>query len=484
MLLARGRISLRRSTSEPGVDATNKRALIPSAPARQYPPMSLNVLVIDDEASIRKALSACLQADAHRPVAVGSAAEAMDAIRRRSFDLALIDLNLGKDAGLDLITSLLAESPWTKVVVITAYASVDTAVESMRRGAHDYLPKPFTPAQVRALTTKIEQLRQLEQRVAGLQEALGEAGPEADLTSSSSPGMQRALQLAHQVASSDATILIRGDSGTGKGVLAKAIHAWSARANQRFSVVSCPALSPQLLESELFGHVRGSFTGAARDNPGRIAASEGGTLFLDEIGDLPLPLQPKLLRFVQDREYERVGDHTPRKADVRVIAATNVNLEDAVKAGTFRQDLLYRLNVIQIVIPPLRERPDDIAPMAETLLAYFAKQNRKPALRLSDDARTALRHYAWPGNVRELRNVVERAAILCSGDEVIPQQLLLETATAAPAPVRIGDPVPMEKIEELHICSVLASAKSIEEAAKILNMDTVTLWRRRKKYGV
>jgi NtrC-family two-component system response regulator AlgB len=450
--------------------------------------MPLNVLVIDDEANIRKALSACLSADNHRPTSVGTAAEAMDAIRRRSFDLALVDLMLGKDAGLDLISSILAESPWTKVVVITAYASVDTAVESMRRGAHDYLPKPFTPAQVAVLTRQIEELRQLEQRVAGLQEALGEAVPEADLTSNS-PTMQRALQLARQVAPSDATVLVRGDSGTGKGVIAKAIHAWSTRVNQRFSVVSCPALSPQLLESELFGHVRGSFTGAARDNPGRIAASEGGTLFLDEIGDLPMSLQPKLLRFVQDREYERVGDHTPRKADVRVIAATNVNLEDAVKAGTFRQDLLYRLNVIQIMIPPIRERIDDIVPMAEKLLAYFARQNRKPALRFSDDATGALRGYAWPGNVRELRNVVERAAILCPGDLVTPQQLLLDTAgggsmSSTPPPVMIGDPVPMAKIEEMHICRVLSTAKSIDEAAKILGMDKVTLWRRRKEYGV
>ncbi len=444
--------------------------------------MPLNVLVVDDEGNIRKAISACVKSDGHQPVSVATAAEAMEAIRRQSFDLALIDLNLGKDAGLDLIPAILNECPWTKVVVITAYASIDSAVESMRRGAHDYLPKPFTPAQVGLLTRKVESIRQLEQRVARLQEALGAAGPEADLTSTS-PVMQRAILLARQVAASDATVLIRGDSGTGKGVLASAIHSWSARANQRFSVVSCPALSPQLLESELFGHVRGSFTGAARDNPGRIAASEGGTLFLDEIGDLPLSLQPKLLRFVQDREYERVGDHIPRKADVRVVAATNVNLDDAVKAGTFRQDLLYRLNVIQIVIPPLRERVDDIVPLAEKLLAYFAKQNFKHRLRFSEEANAALRGYAWPGNVRELRNVIERAAILASGDSITAQHLLLENASAI-APTMIGDAVTMERIEELHICSILSKSKSIEEAARTLGMDTVTLWRRRKKYGV
>ncbi len=444
--------------------------------------MPLNVLVVDDEANIRKAISACLEADGHKAVAVGTANDAMENVRRRSFDLALVDLNLGNDAGLDLIASLLLQSPWTKVVVITAYASVDTAVESMRRGAQDYLPKPFTPAQISAMTQKVEALRDLEQRLAGAQDALGEAAPEVDLTSSS-PAMQRALLLARQVAASDATVLVRGDSGTGKGVLAKAVHNWSPRANQRFSIISCPALSPQLLESELFGHVRGSFTGAARDNPGRIAASEGGTLFLDEIGDLPLSLQPKLLRFVQDREYERVGDHVPRKADVRVIAATNLNLDDAVKTGAFRQDLLYRLNVIQIVIPSLHERTDDIVPLAQRLLTWFARQNRKPAMRFSDDAAAALRNYAWPGNVREIRNVVERVAILCSGEIVTAQHLLLEPS-APIGQIKIGDPVAMEEIERLHICSVLGKSNSIEDAARTLGMDSVTLWRRRKKYGV
>lgn len=443
---------------------------------------SLNVLVVDDELNIRKALCACLEADGHHPISAGTADDALLAAQRRSFDLAFVDLFLGKDSGMDLIQSLIAVAPWMKIVVITAFASVDTAVESMKRGAADYLPKPFTPAQVNVLTRKVADLRALEQRIADLEDALGQANPAADLQSAS-PAMQRALTLAHQVAESDATVLIRGESGTGKSILARAIHHWSPRSSKPFSVVACPALSPELLESELFGHIKGAFTGAVRDNPGRIAVSEGGTLLLDEIGDLPQRLQPKLLRFLQDRQYERVGDHLTRTADLRLLAATNVDLRQAVAAGRFREDLLYRLNVIQIDLPPLRERAEDVPRLAERLLAHFASQNRKPGLRLTPDALSALRGYAWPGNVRELRNVLERAAILCRGDTVGVEHLLLSPGIV-PAVPQIGDLLPLERVEELHIRGVLSTTPSIEKAAEILGMDTVTLWRRRKKYGI
>ena len=443
----------------------------------------LNVLVVDDESNIRKALAACLEVELHRVVSVGSAEEAVNAADRRSFDLAFVDLFLGKDAGLDLVPRLLAGSPWMKIVMITAYASVDTAVESMKRGALDYLSKPFTPAQVSVLTQKVSHLKALEQKVARLEDALGQAGPAAEL-SSASAATQRALSLARQVAPTAATVLIHGESGTGKGVLARAIHGWSERADKPFAVVSCPSLSPQLLESELFGHVKGAFTGAIRDNPGRIAASEGGTLLLDEIADLPPSLQPKLLRFVQDREYERVGDHVARQAEIRVIAATNVKLEEAVAQGRFREDLFYRLNVIQFSIPPLRERTEDIPSLAAALLAHFAAQNRSHATAFSPPALNALSRYAWPGNVRELRNVIERATILCRTPLVEPEHLLLGGVEHRPASPGLGDAVPLETIEEMHIRGVLASAGSIEQAAQILGMDTVTLWRRRKKYGI
>lgn len=451
-------------------------------PVPSSPNAPLNVLVVDDEANIRKTLSLCLETDGHRVAAVGNFEDAVSENARRSFDLAFVDLRLGTASGLDLIPALLAASPWLKIVVITAYASIDTAVEAIRRGASDYIPKPFTPAQVALAVRKAAEVRSMEQRIASLQEDLGRAAPEADL-SSDSPAMQRAVSVARQAAPTDATVLLRGESGTGKTVLARAIHAWSRRAGKPFGVISCPSLSAELLESELFGHVKGAFTGAVRDNPGRIAACEGGTLLLDEIGDLPLPLQPKLLRFLQDREYERVGDSATRKADVRLLAATNADLETAARDGRFREDLLYRLNVIQVEIPPLRERPGDIPALAERLLAFYGRSHHRRFTGFTGEALAALKGYAWPGNIRELRNAVERASILCPSDRVGVAHL---PAAVSPrdVPLRIGDPVPLERIEEEHIRRVLAASKSLQDAADILGIDPATLWRRRKQYGI
>jgi NtrC-family two-component system response regulator AlgB len=443
---------------------------------------SHHILVVDDEINIRKILSVCLETEGHKVSAVSNFQDALAEASRKSFELAFIDLRLGTDDGLELIPALLATTPWLKIIVITAYASIDTAVEAMRRGATDYIPKPFTPAQINLAVRKVFEMRTLEQKVATLQEDLGRQHPEFDF-SSTSPLMQKAVNLARQTAASEATILLRGESGTGKTVLARAIHSWSSRAVKPFSLVSCPSFSPELLESELFGHVKGAFTGAIRDHPGRIAASEGGTLLLDEISDLPLPLQPKLLRFVQEKEYERVGDSLTKKADVRLIAATNANLEDAVKEGRFREDLFYRLNVIQIEIPPLRERPEDVIALAERLLVFHGRNNHRSFLGFTEEAIQALAGNRWPGNVRELSNAVERAAILCRNDriglECLPANLLPRDFT-----LKIGDPVTIEKIEEQHIRRVLANAKSLQEAAAILGIDQATLWRRRKKYGI
>ena len=268
----------------------------------------LNILIVDDELNTRKMLTICLETEGHPVVAVSNFQDALHEASRRSFDLALVDLRLGTTDGLDLIPALRAQTPWLKIIVITAYASIDTAVEAMRRGATDYIPKPFTPAQVKLAVDKVFDMRTLEQRIVSLQEDLGRLNPEIDF-STESAAMQRVINLSRQVASTDATILLRGESGTGKTVVARAIHQWSHRVNKPISIVSCPTFSPDLLESELFGHVKGAFTGAVRDHPGRIASCEGGTLLLDEIGDLPANLQPKLLRFLQDREYERVGDY-------------------------------------------------------------------------------------------------------------------------------------------------------------------------------
>ncbi len=442
----------------------------------------LNALVVDDEANIRRTLSVCLESEGHRVVAVSNFQDAVSEASERSFDVAFVDLRLGTADGMDLIPRLLASTPWLKIIVITAYSSIETAVEAMRRGASDYIPKPFTPAQVKMAVHKIGEVRSLEQRLAHLQEELGRSQPEIGF-SSINAAMRRVIHLARQVASTDVTVLLRGESGTGKTVLARQIHRWSNRAAKPLGIVSCPILSPELLESELFGHVKGAFTGAVRDNPGRIAACESGTLLLDEISELPLSVQPKLLRFLQDREYERMGDSKSRKADVRVISATNVDLEEAVRTGRFREDLLYRLNVIQIEIPPLRERPEDVMPLAELLLAFIGRKYNRPFVGFTDDAQEALKQYSWPGNIRELRNLIERAAILCKsgriGSEYIPGKM-----TSAAAVPKIGDAIPLAKIEEEHIRKVLAGSKSLQEAADTLGIDQATLWRRRKQYGI
>ena len=442
----------------------------------------MNILIVDDEINIRKTLAVCLETEGHRVIAVSNFDDALSENARRSFEVAFVDLRLGTDSGLDLIPVLLAASPWLKIIVITAYASIDTAVEAIKRGATDYIPKPFTPAQVKLVVQRIAEIRSLEQRIESLQADLSRVSPEVDL-STESPAMQRAVELARQVAPTDAIVLLTGENGTGKSVLARAIHGWSKRANKPFAEISCPSLSGELLESELFGHVKGAFTGAVRDHSGRIAMCEGGTLFLDEIGDLPLSVQPKLLRFIQEREYERLGDHATRKADVRLIAATNMNLDEAVRDHRFREDLYYRLNVIQIEIPPLRQRPGDAVHLAKRLLAFFGKNHHCAPRHFTDEALDLLGRYSWPGNIRELRNVVERASILCHSESVGIEYLPEKLRTPGERPPG-DDLVSLEKIEEMHIRHVLASTKSLQEAADILGIDQATLWRRRKRYNI
>ncbi|NTV98293.1 MAG: sigma-54-dependent Fis family transcriptional regulator [Chlorobiaceae bacterium] len=442
----------------------------------------LNILVVDDEANIRKTLALFLQSRGHNAVTADNFRHALDEAARSRFDLAFVDLRLGTQNGLDLLHSFASLAPAMKVVVMTAYASIETAVEAMKRGAADYIAKPFTPGQLELVTERLGALCAMERRIASLQDTIDRLNPEVTFISND-PAMQHAIELARQVAPSEAVVLLRGPSGTGKSILARAIHQWSRRALKPFGTISCPSLSGELLESELFGHMKGAFTGALRDNPGRIAAYDGGTLFLDEIGDLPLSIQPKLLRFIQEREYERVGDHQTRHADVRIIAATNIDIEKAVTEGRFREDLFYRLNVVQIALPCLGERKNDIGIIAESTLAFFNARYHKTIHGFTGDVLRMFREYSWPGNIRELRNVIERAVILCDRD-LIGKELLPESMTGGKTLPGLGDPVPLDTIEELHIRRVLEQTKSLQEAAGLLGIDQATLWRKRKQYGI
>jgi len=439
-----------------------------------------NVLVIDDETSLRRTLRTALESMGHRVSEAVSGVQALETLRGQRFDLTFLDLRLGKESGLDLLPELIRTVPGLHVVIITAYASIDSAIEAMRRGAFDYLPKPFTPNQLRVVFDRSALVHRLQNRVAVLEEQVGQLPPDVELDTDES-SMRSALEVAFRVAPTDATVLLRGESGTGKGVLARAIHARSKRANRPFVTVHCPSLSAELLESDLFGHTKGAFTGAVQDKTGKVELAEGGTLFLDEIGDLPLALQPKLLRLIQDKTYERIGEPAPRSVDVRIMAATNRDLEADVQAGRFREDLFYRLNVIEITLPPLRSRRKDLLPLAHHLLGFFAKQSGKAVAMFTTEAEAAITAYLWPGNVRELRNAVERGVIL-SPDEAVGLEHLPGQLTSATTPrIELGGPVTLEALEAEHIRRVVASAPSLDEAARILGIDPSTLYRKRKR---
>jgi NtrC-family two-component system response regulator AlgB len=444
--------------------------------------IDMRILIIDDEAHIRKTTSVTLDALGHETQQVENSADALDHLKKENFDVAFLDLRLGAENGLDLIPKMLALEPKLSIIVFTAYSSIDTAVEAMRRGAVDYIAKPFTPEQIRQSLARIENNRRLENRVVELESMLSSNENLASFNTDE-PLVQKLFETATKAAASQATLLLLGESGTGKSVLARALHQHSPRRDNAFVTVACPSLSKELLESELFGHVRGAFTGAVGETWGKVKAAEGGTLFLDEIGELPPEIQPKLLRLLQEREYERVGDTKPRKANVRVIAATNRRLEDLVKEGKFREDLYYRLNVISIELPPLRQRPLDLPLLAQQHLQMFARQAARPIREFTPAALSAMQRYPWPGNLRELRNVIERAVILASSEKIDVNDFPDSLRGSQPTGAVIGNRVSLEELEREHIMRIIEIANSMDEAAQILGIDPATLYRKRKRYA-
>jgi NtrC-family two-component system response regulator AlgB len=441
----------------------------------------MELLLIEDEESFRRSLRITLETMGHTVGEAGSGEQALRLLQAQRFDAAFLDLRLGRESGMDLLPVLLREAPDLAVVIITAYATIASSVEAMRYGAFDYLPKPFTPDQVRVSLERWRQMRRLRSQIADLQEQVREAAPEPDLHTVE-PVMRPALDLAFRAAAGESAMLLWGESGTGKGVLARAVHSRSPRAAGPFVAVHCPSLPAESVESELFGPAKGAPAGAAQDTAGKVAAAEGGTLFLDEVGVLPLSAQSKMLRLIQERSYERVGDTRARAADVRVVAATNRDLAAETAAGRFREDLFARLKEVEVELPPLRRRRADVLPLAERLLRFFARRAGK-ALSFGQEAQAALAAYDWPGNIPELRTVVERAVLLAPGGEIGAAHLSAPIGARLALQFEAGGPVTLDALEAEHIRRVLAGAASSVDAAALLGIDPSTLYRKRKRYG-
>lgn len=441
-----------------------------------------SALIIDDDPGVRQSVRLCLESDHARTLGVATSTGALEALDRGHFDVVFLDLWLGREEGLRILPEILRRQPGIGVIVITAFASFESAVEAMKLGAVDYLPKPFTPEQVRHSARRVVSANILRRQIAELKDRIDETET-LEIFETKSHLYNTFLETVRRAASSDSVLLLRGESGTGKNVLARRIRSHSKRAAHPFVTVHCPMLSGDLMISALFGHRKGAFTGAVEDAPGKVEEAERGTLFLDEICELTPEAQSRLLRFLNDRTYERLGDAKERRADVRIIAATNRLLEEEVQAGKFREDLYFRLNVISLTIPPLRERREDILFLINAYLSYFSQRQGRHGLEFSKATESAIVQYAWPGNLRELSNAVERAVILTPGKviETADLGLPLLSNSQRPAP---GDDATIDEIEREHIARVVARAPSLEAAARILGIDTTTLQRKRKRYGL
>ena len=442
------------------------------------------VLVVDDEEGIRTFLSESLERDGHDVVQAADGAEALRAAREEPFDVVLTDLHMPKVDGMTVVRTLRTEQPDVEVVVVTAFGDVTSAVEAMKLGAYDFLEKPVSgPAAVRELVAGALARRS---QIASSRRT-GNAS--AHSLSFGAPSMAPVIDALGKVAKTTATVLLLGESGSGKEVAARAIHTMSPRAAHPFVAINCAVLTENLLESELFGHEKGAFTGAHTQRRGRIELADGGTFFLDEVGELHPGLQAKLLRVLEERQFERLGGSRPLRVDVRWIAATHRDLKAMVRAGTFRDDLYHRLAVFPVRMPPLRERREDIVPLAETLLAQLAAQaGRTPAPRLDEAANRRLTAAPWPGNVRELRNALERAIILSDGGELRPEHLAIDADVFDEAPA--GDRVSLSEgsLEELEKRAIERSLAGVggnrRAAAEQLGIGLRTLYEKLKRYGL
>ena len=443
------------------------------------------VLVIDDEPGLRQSLGLLLTDAGYTVTAEQDGKRALERAVAESFDLVLCDVRMPEMDGLTFLRNYRRRGGTALVIVMSAYGGEDAAIAAMQEGAYDYLPKPFRPDEVVLTLRKAEERERLRQEVAGLRAQLATGPAERGLVVASA-AMRQALALVARVAEHNTTVLITGESGTGKEVIARAIHRASPRGSKAFVGINCAAIPENLLESELFGHVRGAFTGATGDKVGLFEQANGGTLLLDEIGELPIGLQAKLLRVLQESEIRRVGDQKTRRVDARVLAATARDLEAEVRAGRFREDLFYRINVVVIELPPLRDRREDIAPLARHFVARLAQRFGRP-LSLSEDALAWLEQQEWPGNVRELENAIERAAVLSRKEVLEAGEFRSEAPRAAePAPPE-GESLSevVAAAERQAIASALRAANgNRREAAKQLGVSLRTLFYKIDRYGI
>ncbi len=442
-----------------------------------------SILVVDDEEVVRDSLARWLEEDGYRVDTAADGQAALTKLGEQAYAILLVDLKMPGIDGLQVLAQARTLQPDAAVIIMTAYATVDTAVQAMKQGAYDYLVKPFEPEELSLMVGKLTSTQALQRENILLRKALKHQCEFKDLVSKS-PKMEAVFELARTAAKSNSTVLILGESGTGKELLARAIHAESPRHGGPFVGVSCAALTESLLESELFGHERGAFTGAVGSARGKFEIAAGGTLFLDEIGDISPKLQLDLLRVLDAREFRRVGGSQLIKTDVRIIAATNRDLKKLVESGGFREDLYYRLDVIPVTLPPLRERKEDIPLLVEHFLVQFRAEMRKPLEGISTEALEMLMAHDWPGNVRELRNVLERGAVLARGPILTPLELdLAPPAIPGGAP---GEPAEsLREAERKHIVAVLRQHKwNITRSAKALGIDRVTLYSKIKRYQI